>query len=355
MFYKLMNAEPLIKNSVTEFNFFQKMKKIFIFIIPLTLIILLILYSYKESLIYSVTDKNRSEVSIGEKNNVVSPTADPRVKPEKFERLISQKSFDNATYLESMLKDWSTLFDLFTSNANFKQQAKTVNVRDLERITEKIQMVSKEFKLGNVENLVKELGDVITQECNAYKLDWRIVLAIIRQESYFNANARSHAGAFGLMQLMPRTGAGLQDELQLEDTQTPKNNLIAGIYYYATLVSQFREFGDDKYKFALASYNAGLGRVIDAMTITAYFEKDYKSWENVKEAYPFLSSKEDSIHALVWPDTKRPTYGSLDNWKEPYNYVNSIMFYYEAYKKMFESNIKEPQTEGQKKKTKKKK
>lgn len=350
-----MNTKPQSLNLSSDINSIFKLKRVLIFITPVLLTFLLIIYSYKESIIYSSTVNFNQDISPRDNNSVVSPTADSKIKIINFDKLISQKSFSNIAYIESMLKDWTRLFDLFSSNANFKQQAKTINIRDLERITDKIQMVSKEFKLGNVDNLVKELGDVIKQECNIYQLDWRIVLAIVRQESYFNANARSHAGAFGLMQLMPRTGEGLQNQLQLEDTQTPKNNLIAGIYYYATLVSQFREFGDEKYKFALAAYNAGIGRVIDAMTITAYFGKDYKSWDNVKEAYPFLSSKEDSIHALVWPDGKRPPYGTLDNWKEPYNYVNSIMFYYDAYKKMFQSNLKEPEAEPKKKKTKKKK
>lgn len=326
-------------------------KKIFASVIPAVLLLSLILYSYKQSAEY----KNTSGTSTREEDNIIAPTGDNKEKVKNFDIIISQNSFNNAEYVEALLKDWNTLFDLFTSNSNFKQQAKTMNVRDLERVNDKVQMVSKEFKLGNVDNLVNELGDVIKRESDYYKLDWRIVLAIIRQESYFNANARSHAGAFGLMQIMPRTGEGLQNELKIEDTQSPKNNLIAGIYYYATLVSQFREFGDEKYKFALASYNAGLGRVIDAMTITAYFGKDYKQWENVKEAYPYLSSKEDSIQALVWPDSKRPPYGTLDNWKEPYNYVNSIMFYYEAYKKMFESNLEEPAAKTVKKKKSKKK
>jgi len=328
--------------------------KIFMIFLPAVLISTLIYYSYNQSADFR--DPSASVSNSGENDNVISPTGENKKKVKDIDKVINASSYNNAEYIENLLKDWPTLLDLFTSNSNFRQQAKTIHLKDLERITEKVQMVNKEFKLGNVENLVKELGDVIKQECDYYKLDWRIVLAIIRQESYFNANARSHAGAFGLMQIMPRTGEGLQNELKLEDTQTPKNNLIAGIYYYATLVSQFREFGDDKYKFALASYNAGLGRVIDAMTITAYFGKDYKIWENVKEAYPFLSSKEDSIHALVWPDSKRPAYGALDNWKEPYNYVNSIMFYYDAYKKMYESNIEEPaSTSVKKKKSKKKK
>jgi len=350
-----MNHKIYPQVTVSELNSIIKLKKIFIFLIPSVFIMILLYYSYNESVISASVNKTYNDFIGSEKDVVMAPTGEPKIKVENLNKIISQKSFSNVYYFESILKDWPTLFDLFTSNANFKQKAKTINQKDLERVTEKIQMVSKEFKLGNVENLVKEFGDVITRECNFYKLDWRIVLAIIRQESYFNAYARSHAGAFGLMQLMPKTGEGLQNTLELEDTQTPKNNLIAGIYYYATLVSQFREFGDDKYKFALAAYNAGIGRVIDAMTITAYLGKDYKSWENVKEAYPFLASKEDSIHSLVWPDTKRPPYGTLDNWKEPYNYVSSITFYNDAYKKMFESNLPEEQPKVVKKKKSKKK
>jgi len=351
-----MNIKVFQSSFLSYINTTNKLKKVFVFIIPVVLILVLIFYSYNQSILYKDSIyKNTPKNTTREEDNVIAPTGDNRVKIEDLDKVILEKSFNNVMYVEGLLKDWPTLFDLFTSNANFRQQAKTLNTKDLERVTDKVQMVSKEFKLGNVDNLVKELGDLIKQECNYYKLDWRMVLAIIRQESYFNANARSHAGAFGLMQIMPRTGEGLQNQLHLEDTRTPKNNLIAGIYYYATLVSQFREFGEDKYKFALAAYNAGIGRVIDAMTITAYFEKDYKAWENVKEAYPFLSSKEDSIQALVWPESKRPPYGTLDNWKEPYNYVNSIKFYYDAYKKMFESNLEEPATTTTKKKKLKKK
>lgn len=342
-------------NLVSEFKIGFKVKNALVFLIPVVLLILLFFYSYIQSILYKNSDyKLNSESLNRERDNVIAPTGETKIKIEDLDKVISQKSFSNITYIEGLLKDWPTLFDLFTSNSNFKQQVKTINTKDLERINEKIQVVSKEFKLGNVDNLVKEFGDVITRECNYYDLDWRMILAIVRQESYFNAYAKSHAGAYGLMQIMPKTGQGLENTLKLEEHQTPKNNLIAGIYYYATLVSQFREFGEDKYKFALAAYNAGLGRVIDAMTITAYLDKDYKSWDNVKESYPYLASSEDSLHALVWPETNKPPYGTLDNWKEPYNYVSSIMFYYDAYKKMYESNLKEPPIQTKKKKSKRK-
>jgi membrane-bound lytic murein transglycosylase MltF len=151
----------------------------------------------------------------------------------------------------------------------------------------------------------------------------------------------SHAGAFGLMQIMPRTGMDLQNILQLEDTRTPQNNLIAGIYYFATLVADYEFTDEDKYQFALCSYNAGLGRTIDAMSITYYFGQDYKKWDYVKENLKHLSSKSDSLHKLVWPQSKRPSYGTLENWLEPYNYVTFVMFYFEEFKKLFDSNLKD--------------
>jgi membrane-bound lytic murein transglycosylase MltF len=276
-----------------------------------------------------------------ERDLIISPTEDGTKRETNFSNLVYYNSYLNINYIESLFKNWARLFDLFSSNAKFHQKIKTINKKDLERINERVNKVQDEFKIGNVHELVDEFGDLIVTECNYYKLDWRLVLAIIRQESFFNAFAKSRAGAFGFMQIMPRTGSGLQNQLRLEDTRTPKNNLIAGIYYYATLIAYFDFVGEDKYKFALAAYNAGLGRVIDAMTITYYFDLDYNKWENVKDAYPYLASSEDSIHALVWPSSKRPPYGTLNNWKEPYNYVRSIMFYYSEYKKMFESNLKD--------------
>jgi len=322
-----------------------------------TAIIAVILLSvlFFMSIFHSINDIPKNEPvekspKSKESDIIITPVGE-KAKIFSLENFIYLNSYLNIQYIEYLFRNWLGLFDLFSSNPNFRQKVKAINVKDLEKLSAKVLNLQSEFKLGSVDNLVTEFGDLIKRECNYYKLDWRLVLAIVRQESFFNANAKSRAGAFGLMQIMPRTGAGLQSQLNLEDTRTPQNNLIAGIYYYATLIESFQFAGEERYKFALAAYNAGLGRVIDAMSITLYFGKDYKEWNNVKESYPYLASSQDSIQALIWPETKRPPGGTLNNWKEPYNYVASIIFYYNEYKKYYESNLKE---ENQKK-TKKKK
>ena len=257
--------------------------------------------------------------------------------------------------LEKYMVNWRDILDIVSFNKSFVMNDSARSIEKFEMIIKTIDRKTMYFTPGNVAELVDKYGDMIKEQCTHYKLDWRIILAMIRQESYFNPNAVSRAGAYGFMQIMPRTGQGLQNELNLEDTKTPANNLTAGMYYYATLVGSFEFTGEEKYKFALAAYNAGLQRVVDAMTITNYFGKDYNKWENVKESYPYLASSQDSIQKLVWPKSGRPPGGTLNNWQEPYKYVEYIIFYYENYKQYYPNNLEEPKKKTTTKKKKKSK
>lgn len=301
-------------------------------------------------------DKTISEMDIrnNEKDVLISPNIN-NVQKDNSKFNPNEKYFFVISKFENIFQNWHEIFEYFTANKSYYVRTKNIDSAGLEKLSSKIKNVPGVFHTGNVSELVDEYGELIKSQCTYYKMDWRLILALIHQESLFNSNAVSRAGAFGLMQIMPRTGLGLQNELNLEDTKTPQNNLTAGIYYYATLVANFEFTGEEKYKFALAAYNAGFGRVVDAMTITYYFRKDYKFWDNVKEFYPYLSSKQDSIHSLVWPQAKRPPNGTLDNWMEPYKYVENVIFYFGEYKKYFSSNLPEPKTKEPKKQKYKKK
>ena len=91
---------------------------------------------------------------------------------------------------------------------------------------------------------------------------WSLIHGITRQESSFDRAAVSHAGACGLMQLMPGTAREQAGKMGLSYdygklTADPDYNVMLGSAYFQRLVSQW----DGNYPLAVASYNAGPGNV----------------------------------------------------------------------------------------------
>lgn len=99
----------------------------------------------------------------------------------------------------------------------------------------------------------------IKNYCSKYDVEPSVALAIIWTESKFRPNAKSDAGACGLMQLMPSTARWLASELGEDYSEDkifdPEFNIKLGIYYFSYLQLSFD--GD----YALAAYNAGEGNV----------------------------------------------------------------------------------------------
>lgn len=84
-------------------------------------------------------------------------------------------------------------------------------------------------------------------------VDPRFIHAVIWQESKYDQSARSHAGAQGLMQLMPATAK----RFGCDDLDDPEKNIEAGTKYLSWLLKRF----DGNVELALAGYNAGEGAV----------------------------------------------------------------------------------------------
>ncbi len=103
----------------------------------------------------------------------------------------------------------------------------------------------------------KEHYDLIRQKAQEFGISDKLVLAIIRQESFFNHQAVSTAKAMGLMQLLPSTAKTMSTELSIADENTslfePERNIMLGIAYFKKLLLKY----DQRLYLTLAAYNAG--------------------------------------------------------------------------------------------------
>ena len=114
-------------------------------------------------------------------------------------------------------------------------------------------------------------------------LDWRLLAAVMYSESRFHIEARSPRGASGLMQMMPRTAAryGVTDPLD------PEMNIAAGAKSLGTLIRRYHDVGDnmtERYKYALAAYNAGIGRIDDCIRLARHLGVDPGRWSAIVDS-----------------------------------------------------------------------
>jgi membrane-bound lytic murein transglycosylase F len=153
--------------------------------------------------------------------------------------------------------------------------------------------------------------------------DWRLFASLVYQESRFKHNVQSHMGAYGLMQFMPATA----EFFGINHIADPQTQIRAGAQYLKWLEKRFEDSVTDpeqRVKFILAAYNAGLGHVIDARNLAAKHGKNPNVWDNNVDFFILNKSNPE-----YYCDTT-VKYGSLRG-EETYNYVNQIMQRFKHY------------------------
>jgi len=154
--------------------------------------------------------------------------------------------------------------------------------------------------------------------------DWKLLAALVYQESRFNPNAVSWSGAFGLMQMMPETAY----RFGCDSGQTEEPSIRAGVKYIQYLDRMWKDKvtnPDERLKFVLASYNIGPGHILDARHIAKHMGMSDTIWDgNVAEA--LLLKSQEKYYTM--PGVKH----GYCNTREPYHFVRKIMAVYEHYK-----------------------
>lgn len=165
--------------------------------------------------------------------------------------------------------------------------------------------------------------DALRAEGEKIGWDWRMLAAMVYQESRFDPNADSWAGAFGLMQLMPVTGA----RFGIDSTMREERNIEAGVKFLGYLENLWDDKVPDsleRVKFILASYNVGQGHVLDAMKLADELGLEDEIWDdNVEKALALKSN---------------PKYYSMDVVRHGYcrggdatEYVQKVLTQYQHY------------------------
>jgi hypothetical protein len=109
-------------------------------------------------------------------------------------------------------------------------------------------------------------------------LDWRLVSALIQEESGFQPGAVSSAGAIGLMQVRPIAA----EDVGESNFSAPDDNIRTGVRYLKRLESLFGQAneGRDRLGLVLAAYNVGPAHVQDAQTLARAYGFDPRRWDN---------------------------------------------------------------------------
>ena len=150
-------------------------------------------------------------------------------------------------------------------------------------------------------------SEIEEREAQAYELDPYLVYAVILAESNFDAQAVSHAGAMGLMQLMPATyewlaGQDGKTETTQEELLQPEINVKYGCKFLAILLQRYEQIA-----LAVAAYNAGPGNV--------------DSWLENTEYAP------DGKHLEKIP------------FSETEHYTKKVLSNYEAYQRLYQTQM----------------
>ena len=172
--------------------------------------------------------------------------------------------------------------------------------------------------------VISHYDALFQQHCRSIRWDWRLMAAQCYQESTFDPQARSWAGACGLMQIMPTTADHLG--LARSDMFNPEKSIAAAAKLIGELDRSFSDIRNqqERIKFILAAYNGGANHVRDAMALAKKNGRDPQRWADVSHYILLLAQPEYYNDPIV-------KYGYMRG-SETAGYVDKIMQRWNGYR-----------------------
>ncbi len=117
----------------------------------------------------------------------------------------------------------------------------------------------------------KKYEDIVKKYSQKYDVKENLIYSVMRTESNFDPNAKSEAGAIGLMQITPETFKWLQQKnknlprASVDELVNPDINIEYGVYFLSVLLNKYNNIST-----SLCAYNAGIGTVNDWLNEQKY-------------------------------------------------------------------------------------
>ncbi len=261
---------------------------------------------------YTVADEHVALVNARYFRNIDVKT------PLSFPQKIAWAAKKGQTGLTDTINSWLTIF-------NHSLRSRLLYNKYFKNIRSKKIVVSQYNSYSGGQ--LSPYDDEIKSAAKIIGWDWRLLASLVYQESEFKPNVRSWVGAYGLMQLMP----SVLKKYGLDSTSVdPTSQLIAGVRHLKYIKKQLPpEITDsvEQIKFVLASYNCGLGHVLDARRLAKKHNKNQNIWTNNVDSCILNLSEKEYYHD---PEV----YNGYVRGGETFNFVEEIMGRYNIYNKL---------------------
>jgi membrane-bound lytic murein transglycosylase F len=203
------------------------------------------------------------------------------------------------------IKEDGTFDDIYN---RYYADVDTFDHLDVKKFQQRLQT-----RLPKYEKTIKEASEL-------YGFDWRLIAALMYQESQFNPWAKSFSGVRGLMQLTLPTA----EEMGIENRINPRESIMGGVRYFRELHDLYDKAPEpDRTRIALAAYNVGKGHVLDARRIASRKNLDPNKWSSLEKTLPLLSEPRHY---------KKSRFGYCRG-REPVIHVQNIVTYYDILKR----------------------
>jgi len=160
-----------------------------------------------------------------------------------------------------------------------------------------------------------------------YKIPWTLLAAQSYQESHWDRLAKSPTGVRGLMMLTRVTAK----EMGIKYRTNATSSIYGGAKYFHKIYDRIPKEvkGVDRYKFAYAAYNVGMGHLYDARGLAKKLGKNPNQWKDLKRVLPLLSKKKYYRHLKH----------GYARGQEPVDYVDAIYEYHVILENKFQKKV----------------